>query len=204
MREMKFQSFNFKGAETGGTFSGYASVFGEVDDGGDVIEAGAFSKSLPARTPKLLFQHDSSELIGKWLEVKEDDKGLFVKGQIFETIQRGREVLSLVRNGVLDGLSIGYKTVKAAADNARNVRRLIEVELFEISLVTFPMLDAARIDQVKNWDIRTVERVLCDAGLSRRKAKTVASSGWKAAFDSDRCDDDLAAALNKATELLRG
>lgn len=124
---------------------GYASLFGRRDQGGDVVEPGAYRGSLSAgRQIKMLWQHDPAQPIGVWDEVHEDARGLYVKGRLLEDVARGREAAALVAAGAIDGLSIGYRTIKAAKDD-RGGRLLTELELWEISLVTFPMLPAARV-----------------------------------------------------------
>ena len=138
--------------EADGTFSGYASLFGKADLGRDMVMPGAFQASLDRRGAggvKMLFQHDPNEPIGVWLEVREDARGLFVKGRLTTDVARAREVLSLMRAGALDGLSIGYRTVRGRTDSKSGVRRLYEVDLWEISVVTFPMLPEARVRAVK-------------------------------------------------------
>jgi HK97 family phage prohead protease len=135
---------------TGGSgISGYASVFGPRDQGGDVVMPGAYGASLAAlkasgRRVKLLWQHDATEPIGVWDEVGEDARGLFVKGRLLVDVARGREAVALVGAGAIDGLSIGYR-VKRAERGPDGVRRLLELELWEVSLVTFPMLPEARV-----------------------------------------------------------
>ncbi len=131
------------------TIAGYASLFNEVDQGGDLVRPGAYGASLKhlkdaGTSVKLLWQHDPREPIGVWDEVREDKKGLFVKGRLLTETQRGREAAALIRAGAIDGLSIGYRTVKADRD-AKGRRQLAELELWEVSLVTFPMLPEARI-----------------------------------------------------------
>ncbi|MEM9581909.1 MAG: HK97 family phage prohead protease [Pseudomonadota bacterium] len=131
------------------SIAGYASLFGEVDQGGDLVMQGAYDKSLTklkkaGTNVKLLWQHDPREPIGVWDDVREDAKGLYVKGRLLTETQRGREAAALIRAGAIDGLSIGYRTVKADRD-AKGRRQLAELELWEVSLVTFPMLPEARI-----------------------------------------------------------
>ena len=135
--------------EGGCAVSGYASFFGEVDTGGDVVEAGAFCDALAraaaeGRRIKMLWQHDPAKVIGVWDEVREDARGLFVKGRLLRDVALGAEAAALVEAGALDGLSIGY-TVKRATRDAAGRRRLHELELWEVSLVTFPMLRSARV-----------------------------------------------------------
>ncbi len=131
------------------SISGYASLFGEVDQGGDVVMPGAYASSLTrlraaGTRVKLLWQHDPGQPIGVWDEVLEDERGLFVKGRLLTETQKGREAAALIEAGAIDGLSIGYRTVKADRD-AKGRRQLAELELWEVSLVTFPMLPEARI-----------------------------------------------------------
>jgi hypothetical protein len=128
---------------------GYASLFGAPDQGGDVVMAGAYAASLAAlaaagRRVKMLWQHDPAQPIGVWDEVREDARGLWVRGRILADVARGREAMALIGAGALDGLSIGYRTRRAERMQGAG-RRLIEVELWEVSLVTFPMLPQARV-----------------------------------------------------------
>jgi len=133
----------------GHEIAGYASYFGACDQGGDVVEPGAFAGSLAAladrgQRVKMLWQHDPAQPIGVWDVVREDGRGLYVKGHILSEIGRGREAAALIGAGAIDGLSIGYRTRRATKDSAGR-RRLAEVELWEVSLVTFPMLREARV-----------------------------------------------------------
>jgi Escherichia/Staphylococcus phage prohead protease len=149
---VKFAPCDLKSVEADGTFTGYASLFNEVDLGQDLVMPGAFRDSLRlrgARGVKLLFQHDPNEPIGVWLELAEDARGLFARGRLMPEVTRAREVLSLMRAGALDGLSIGFRTVKGRTDPATGVRRLHAIDLWEISVVTFPMLPEARVSAVK-------------------------------------------------------
>jgi HK97 family phage prohead protease len=149
--ETKFHGFNAEtGLGAGAQISGYASLFGSADQGGDIVQAGAYAKSLASlaqkgRSVKMLWQHDPTQPIGVWEEVREDDKGLFVKGRILADIQAGREALALIEAGAIDGLSIGYRT-KRAEKTVGGQRLLHELELWEVSLVTFPMLPEARVE----------------------------------------------------------
>ncbi|RVT85941.1 HK97 family phage prohead protease [Rhodobacteraceae bacterium CCMM004] len=132
----------------GSVVAGYASLFGQADQGGDVVEPGAYEASLAALADrgcrvKMLWQHDPTQPIGVWDEVHEDARGLWVKGRILTEVARGREAAALLGAGAIDGLSIGYRTKRAAKSGA--VRRLSEIELWEVSLVTFPMLSQARV-----------------------------------------------------------
>ncbi len=135
-----------------GTVEGYASLFGEIDQARDMVMRGAFAGTLATRSIRripMLFQHDPSEPVGVWLELREDHRGLFARGRLIPEVARGRELLSLVRAGAIDGLSIGFRTLKARIDPRTRIRRLITVDLWEISIVTFPLLTGARVQAVK-------------------------------------------------------
>ena len=136
---------------------GYASLFGMPDQSGDVVQPGAYKASLKKRSSdrapvKMLWQHDPTQPIGVWDQVYEDEKGLFVKGRILKEIQTGREALALVEAGAVDGLSIGYRTVKSKKNN-KGGRDLKELDLWEVSLVTFPMLPEARVTPMSNGQL---------------------------------------------------
>jgi uncharacterized protein len=133
----------------GRVIQGYASLFGRRDQGGDVVQKGAYATSLKAlatagRRVKMLWQHDPARPIGVWDEVREDATGLYVKGRILDEVAQGREAAALLAAGAIDGLSIGYRTLRAERDGKGN-RLLAELELWEVSLVTFPMLPEARV-----------------------------------------------------------
>ncbi len=148
--EHKFCRFDAERVQVQGTsIEGYASLFGATDQGNDVVAKGAYAASLgklaeDGRRVKMLWQHDPAQPIGVWDDVREDDRGLYVKGRLLDSIDKGREAAALIEAGAIDGLSIGYRTVKATK-NDKGRRFLTEVELWEVSLVTFPMLPTARV-----------------------------------------------------------
>lgn len=152
MTELEHKFARFGGTlavRDGAVIEGYASVFGQPDQGGDIVSRGAYATSLSAleadgRKVKMLWQHDPAQPIGIWDEVREDARGLYVKGRVLEATQRGREALALIAAGAIDGLSIGYRTVKAAKSDQGH-RLLQQLDLWEVSLVTFPMLPSARV-----------------------------------------------------------
>lgn len=129
--------------------SGYASLFGKRDLGGDIVRRGAFAASLlslkDGQLP-MLFAHETVEPIGVWHRMFEDTSGLFVSGDIFLGDTRADRTARLVRSGALNGLSIGYRTARSRP--SRGGRELIELDLWEVSIVAFPMLRAARITQI--------------------------------------------------------
>ncbi|HEY8267936.1 MAG TPA: HK97 family phage prohead protease [Xanthobacteraceae bacterium] len=168
--EMKSIACDLKSVEPDGTFSGYASRFNVVDLGRDLVLSGAFTQSLRergARGIKLLFQHDPAEPIGVWLELREDAYGLFVRGRVLPEVERSREVLALMRAGALDGLSIGFRAVEGRTDPKSGVRRLHRVDLWEVSMVTFPMLPEARVSAVKHSDTRLAAAIRRAAAAMR-------------------------------------
>jgi len=131
--------------------AGYASLFWTRDLNDDVAAAGAFADSL-ARTGaagvRMLCQHDGDHPVGVWDEIVEDARGLHVRGRILEITPQARMCAALVRAGAMDGLSIGFRAAKARPDGTGRLRVLTEVQLWEVSIVTFPMLPGARISQV--------------------------------------------------------
>ncbi len=132
-------------------FEGYASLFGVADSAGDVVAPGAFAQSLRARgveRVRLLYQHFAHEPIGVWETIREDATGLYVKGRLLTDVERARDVLALIRDGALDGLSIGFRTRRARRDPATGLRTLLEIELWEISIVTFPLLPGSQVTAV--------------------------------------------------------
>ncbi len=135
-----------------GTVEGYASLFGELDQARDMVMPGAFTQTLQTRGLRkipMLFQHDPSEPVGIWLELREDIRGLCARGRLIPEVARGRELMALVQQGAIDGLSIGYRTVRGRIDPKTRIRRLYQVDLWEISIVTFPLLAGARVRAVK-------------------------------------------------------
>jgi len=195
-----------------GTFEGYGSVFGNKDLGNDVIEAGAFAKSLKKRKPqnvKLLYQHKSDMPIGVFDEIKEDEHGLVVKGRLALKTQAGAEAYELLKMGALDGLSIGFRVnpKEVSYDKRGNKRIIKEVDLMEVSLVTFPMNPQATVRSVKGeqYSIREWENGLRDAfNLSRSEAKVAAKAVTKC-FDQREVDEsaELVDAIKELTLTLK-
>jgi HK97 family phage prohead protease len=142
--------------DSGFRFAGYASLFNVVDLSGDTVLMGAFHRSLRARGVagiRMLWNHDPAEPIGVWTAIREDSRGLRVEGRLTTAVARARSLAALIRDGALDGLSIGFHTLRAnrpkpAAKSARG-RRLIEVDLWEVSLVAFPMQPGAHVDRIE-------------------------------------------------------
>lgn len=154
-----------------GTLEGYASLFGEIDQARDMMMPGAFTQTLKQRGLRkipMLFQHDPAEPVGVWLDLSEDFHGLKARGRLIHDVARGRELLALLRAGAIDGLSIGYRTVRGQIDPRTRVRKLYQVDLWEISIVTFPLLHGARVRAVK----RAAPALVTDVSKTRAYADT--------------------------------
>jgi HK97 family phage prohead protease len=146
-----------------GQFEGYASLFNMADLGKDMVMRGAFQDSLRrrgARGIRMLWQHDPGMVLGRWLSITEDEKGLAVRGLLNLGVEKAREALALLREGSLDGLSIGFRTEKAFVEPRSGLRRLQKLDLWEISLVTFPMLPGARVSSIKTAYARDLQNDL--------------------------------------------
>jgi HK97 family phage prohead protease len=197
--------------EDEGRFEGYASIFGNTDLGNDVIVKGAFRKTLRrtgVKGVKLLYQHKTDMPIGVFEKIREDEKGLHVQGKLALGTQAGREVYELMKMGALDGMSIGFRTnPKGHHYDAKTKRRMInELELMEISVVTFPMNPKAKVEQVKGADmsIREWENGLRDAfNLSRSEAKMAAKAVESVFSKRDACDEEDANAILNLTQKLK-
>lgn len=152
-REFKSFSFELESAdESTGEFSGYAAVFGNRDSGNDIIEKGAFAKTIVEdfNRIKILALHNDCWLpVGRPIELREDDRGLFIKGKISDT-SMGRDIRTLLKDGVLSELSIGYDAIDFDYDSKTDTRHLRRIKLWEVSIVTWAMNEQARIDEVKS------------------------------------------------------
>lgn len=207
---MKFYTpFELKKTDERGTFEGYGAVFNNTDNGGDIIVPGAFKVSLAAfeaksEMPMMLWNHNDDEPIGDWNEMKEDANGLYVKGQLWlgQGIANAERAYRVITGRGKKGLSIGYKT-KQSDRNKEGNRMLRQLDLHEVSPVTFPMNSKATVLRAKMdgvaLDPRTLESLLRDeVGLSAREAKALMSGGYKAMSMDDR--DDTSAELKELTE----
>lgn len=198
-----------KEASDNGTFKGYGSVFGVRDSDSDILVKGAFHKSLSAwsekgKNPPMLWQHSQKDPIGYYSVMREDDGGLYVEGNILLDVQKGKEAYALLKNGVVTGLSIGFMTKDSEYDSRTKARMIKEVELFEVSLVTMPANDAARVSFVKAADgiasPRDLEAYLRAGGYSQRQAKSIVAHGHKGIMNCRDGDDDGADAGRDARE----
>jgi HK97 family phage prohead protease len=212
-REVRSFAFELKATGEDGTVEGYGSVFGVRDNYDDVIAPGAYVNSLKAHNaantmPAMLWQHDATAPIGVWTEMVEDSKGLKIKGKLALDTVKGAEAYALLKMGALNGLSIGFISKQWTYDRETDVRTLTEVDLWEVSLVTFPANEKARITGVKAADfagiktIRQAEQALRDAGLPADTAKALIAEVKRIALD-ERDAHEAAAALKAADRLLQ-
>ena len=204
---MDYKSLQFKADDVDQKeriFKGYASTY-DLDSGGDIIVKGAFAKSLEANKVKVLWQHKTDVPIGKPLLMREDEKGLYVEAKISQTTA-GNDAMTLLMDGVIDSMSIGYITKESEFRND-GVRLLKEVDLFEFSLVSYPMNDKAVITQVKNqFDVRELENILREAGYSNSQAKKMATAGIKSlreVGDEQKALAELHAAISNLQSTLK-
>ncbi|TWV81520.1 HK97 family phage prohead protease [Moraxella sp. VT-16-12] len=157
--ETKSMNFKADSLKDDGTFSGYCNVFDVKDSYGDVVKKGAFVSSLndwqaKGKMPPILWQHDRGQVIGVWTKLYEDDHGLFGEGKLLiDDVAKAKEAYALIKNGAIDGLSIGYRTQKWAWNDDDNVLELLEIDLKEISIVTFPANTDSTVSQVKHQAI---------------------------------------------------
>lgn len=208
MRDYLDMPFKIKAVSDDGLFFGYGSVFGVVDSYKEVVAPGAFAESLSTRMPSLLWQHRSGEPIGVYTAVKEDSVGLHVEGKLALKTARGAEAYELLKMGAVSGLSIGFISREDSYDKVSGVRTLKKLDLWEVSLVTFPANDAARVSGVKSIDaiasLSDAEAYLRDAGgLSKREACALVArvKSLQGRSDSDELGE-LAALIQRNTSLL--
>lgn len=181
-----------------GTIEGYGSMFNIMDRGGDMVLPGAFKKSLREwkklkQLPSMLWSHDTSMPIGVWTSMEEDDKGLKLKGELVLDVPQAAAAHALLKRNAVKGLSIGYRTRDYEIDRSTGVRRLKEVELWEVSLVSIPMLAEAQVTGVKNhseFDAPFWEKTFRDGGLSNREAKLATSLVRKGLRDEAPSGED--------------
>ena len=180
-----------------GLFEGYGSIFGNIDFGGDIVEGGAFRKSLAewsskGQLPQMLGFHKDSNVIGDWLEMSEDEKGLYVRGQLWvkgnKRIEQAQVAYNIMMGTGPKGLSIGYRVKEQEIEEFQGgtVRKLKEIELFEVSVVGYAMNPRADVTAVKSMtdaeghilSKREVEKILRESGLSKRQSQAFIAKGW--------------------------
>ncbi|AVL70861.1 HK97 family phage prohead protease [Oligella urethralis] len=184
--------FKVKSVSEDGAFSGYASVFGNEDSYGDIVVSGAFSNSIKAleasgKKLPILWQHDAKQPIGVFDTLQEDEHGLHVTGRLLiNDVRQAKEAYALLKEGVIDGLSIGYRINKSKYDLDTDVLYLHDVDLKEASIVTFPANEESRVDMVKQKlndgelpSLSEFEKFLRESGFSKSQAVTIASHGLR-------------------------
>lgn len=212
-RETRSYALQIKATGEDGSIEGYGSVFGVRDNYDDVIASGAFAATLAAHKaagtmPAMLWQHESDEPIGIWTDMVEDSKGLRIKGKLCLETTCGKEAHALLKMGALNGLSIGFMSKQWAYDRETEVRTLTEIDLWEVSLVTFPANEKARVTQVKSGaadDIaapKDAERILRDAGFSKADATAFVSRVMRMGEERSDSAQSTAAAIKAAQRLL--
>lgn len=204
--DLEFKADN---GEEEGVFSGYASVFNEIDNCSDIVYSGAFAQTLkvrPAPQIKMLMNHDRNKPVGRWIEAKQDSKGLYVKGKVNVKTSLGRDLWENIKEKVIDALSIGYiatefsfKTVKQGL-----IRELKNVSLYEISFVTFPMLDSAKVE-LKNFTPSDIYNILTNSGINHNDSKIIATKGLQAIGNQNNDRQGLLDAMkNLNDQFLKG
>jgi HK97 family phage prohead protease len=214
-------SLSLKSVSEDGTFEGYASIFGNVDSYGEIVLPGAFEKSLARHkkektSPLLLWQHNPDQPIGVWDELNEDTKGLYGKGRLLLGVQQAKEAHILLSAGALQGLSIGYRIMKSAPEG--DTLKLVELDLIEASVVSFPANRKARVETVKSENmesfarrlrdgdappIKEFEDILREVGISKSMAVAIASHGYAKVARSEFGDAEVKSAVQGAIASLR-
>lgn len=207
--------FEVKAVDDAGIFTGYGSVFGNVDSYQEIVAPGAFVESLAAwkdagKLPPVLWQHRSGEPVGPYLELREDSHGLWAKGQLLvDDVVRAKEARALMKAKAVNGLSIGFVTREDSYDKVTGIRTLKKIDLWEISIVTFPANPAAQISNVKSAvealeTLAEAERYLRDAGGFSKAAALAFIARVKSMSNRSDSDElgDLKAALNSLRNTL--
>jgi hypothetical protein len=195
-------------AEADGKITGYGSVWDVVDAYSERVIKGAFSQSLAEHTargtmPKMLWQHQGDRPIGRWEKMKEDGRGLYIEGRLNLKTTSGRDAYEHLISGDVDAFSIGYREKKVTPGS---IRDLLELDLQEVSVVTFPANREALTETIKSLQSKIVD-ILRQGGLSKQAAQLVAAGGWKALSKESEFDSDaaarLAAQIDRATRNLQ-
>ena len=211
-REVRSFALHIKSAGEDGTVEGYGSVFGVRDNYDDVISKGAFVQSLKdhkaaGTMPAMLWQHDADKPIGIWTEMVEDEKGLRIKGQLAMETVKGKDAHALLKMGALNGLSIGFMAKEWAYERDTEVRTLTAIDLWEVSLVTFPANEKARVTNVKSAEElqapKDAEKALRDAGFSKSDATAFVSRVMRMGEARSDSANSTVVAMKAADRLLR-
>ena len=212
MRKQLIRPLEIKALAEDGTFEGYGSVFHNEDWYGDVVAPGAFANTLAewrakGALPPLCWQHNMDQVVGVYEEMAEDDRGLYLKGRLLkDDVALAREAYALLKARAISGLSIGYRVRVDEYDREADIRTLKDLELWEVSLVTMPANDLARVEAVKNiCDITGLERFLRDAGgVSRKEAREIVFRVKASLRDAGDQEREMARLIENTIHTLRG
>lgn len=206
--KVKDLTFKTKAVTDDGFFSGYCNVFDVKDSYDETVRKGAFLKSIEdwkerGKMPPVLWNHDRNQPIGVWTDLKEDEHGLYGEARLLiNDVGRAKEIHALMLSGAIDGLSIGYRLNKWAYDETEDSLDLLEIDLKEISIVTFPANEESRIDIVKSAlskgslpTLPEFEKALRDLGFSRSQATVIAGHGLRKLLQGEPEKDDVSNAL---------
>lgn len=216
---MNKRSFNLeiKAVQEDGFFSGYGAVFGNLDWYNDIILPGAFKNTLSdwstkGKFPPVLWNHSTNEPIGIYTKLIEDEKGLYVEGKLLiDDVPRAKSTHALLKAGAIDGLSIGYRTIKSSYNESTDVRELIEVDLGEISIVTTPANSQTTVISIKSklsgGNLPTLpefEKFLRESGFSKSQATAIAGNGLRHLLSESKDEKSQAKSISNALNILRG
>lgn len=216
---MNRKSFNLeiKAVDEDGFFSGYGAVFGNIDWYNDIILPGAFKNTLAKWTekgklPPVLWNHSTNEPIGVYTKLVEDEKGLYVEGKLLVgDVPKAKSTHALLKAGAIDGLSIGYRTIKSSYNETTDIRELIELDLGEISIVTTPANEQSLITSVKSkleeGELPTLpefEKFLRESGFSKSQATAIAGKGLRHLLSESEDEKFQAKSISSALSILRG
>lgn len=208
-------AFDLKKVSDDGTFSGYGSVFEVLDSYREIVKPGAFKKTLQdwegkGKFPPILWNHDSDKPIGVYTLMREDERGLYVEGKLLTAeVQQARETHALMKAGAISGMSIGYRVVKDETDGKSGVRRLLELKLYEVSVVTFPANEAATVTTVKSIledgklpTLPEFEKFLREAGFTKTQSTAIAGGGLAKLLRSESGNAEANENVSKALAIL--
>lgn len=216
---MNRKSFNLdiKAVQEDGFFSGYGAVFGNLDWYNDIILPGAFKNTLAKWTekgkfPPVLWNHSSNEPIGVYTKLVEDEKGLYVEGRLLvDDVPKAKSTHALLKAGAIDGLSIGYRTVKSSYNENTDIRELIELDLGEVSIVTTPANEKTTVISVKSkleeGELPTLpefEKLLRESGFSKSQATAIAGKGLRHLLSESEDEKLQAKSISTALSILKG
>lgn len=216
---MNKRSFNLeiKAVQEDGFFSGYGAVFGNVDWYNDVILPGAFKNTLSnweskGKFPPVLWNHSTNEPIGVYTKMVEDERGLYVEGRLLiDDVPKAKSTHALLKVGAIDGMSIGYRTIKSSYNEMTDIRELIELDLGEISITTTPANDQSLVTSVKSkldgGELPTLpefEKFLRESGFSKSQAVAIAGNGLRHLLSESKDEKNEAKSVLTALNILKG